>query len=170
MINADNDFNSSLLKNIIRIISENKNIKDDTYGKALNLIASLNEKICIIDGTEIIFWNNLTNKKYFLICLKGIQFLLNNCYGLNEESKIDILIDIFLKKYSISDNEIKNILCYIIQNISIVDNYKDKLFNILLCILDKISKENDQNYMTFCKILENIFTSKKLKINSIINN
>ena len=170
MINADNDFNSSLLKNIIRIISENKNIKDDTYGKALNLIASLNEKICIIDGTEIIFWNNLTNKKYFLICLKGIQFLLNNCYGLNEENKIDILIDIFLKKYSISDNEIKNILCYIIQNISIVDNYKDKLFNILLCILDKISKENDQNYMTFCKILENIFTSKKLKINSIINN
>ena len=170
MISSESDFNSSLLKNIIKIIYENKNIKDDTYKKALNLIVLLNEKIGIIDETEDLFWNNLTNKKYFLICLKGIHFLLKNCYGLNEETKIDKLIDIFFKYYESSDDEIKNILCSIIQNISLIYNFKDRVFNSILHILDKIDIKNEPNYIVFSKILEQISSSKQFNNNLIIDN
>ena len=65
MINAENNFNSFLLKNIIKILFENKNIKEKTYEKALKLVSKINEELGIIDGTEDLFWNNLTNKNLF---------------------------------------------------------------------------------------------------------
>ena len=60
MINAENNFNSFLLKNIIKILFENKNIKEKTYEKALKLVSKINEELGIIDGTEDLFYNNLT--------------------------------------------------------------------------------------------------------------
>ena len=128
-----------LLKNIIKILFENKNIKEKTYEKALKLISKINEELGIIDGTEDLFYNNLTNKNLFPVSIKGIQYLIQNCYGFNEENKLDKLIDLLIKNYSSSDKDIKDIICNIIQNISVMHNFKNKLLDIILNILEEIN-------------------------------
>ena len=170
MLNAENNFSTFLLKNIIKILNKNKNITEITYEKALKLLIKINEELGIIDGTEDLFWNNLSNKKLFSVSLKGIHYLIQNCYVSNEKNKLDELIDLLIKNYSNSDKEIKNIICNIIQNISAMQDFKNKnkLFNIILNILKEIDIKNDKNYVIYSKILENIINSKNFDIKLII--
>ena len=122
MISADSNFNSYLLINLIKSLNENKNLNEKTYGKALSTIIQLNKEIGIIDGSENLFWENLSNKKFFSLSLKGLQYLIQNSYGFNDETKINNLIDIINNNYLNSEDLNKDILCNIIKNISIKFN------------------------------------------------
>ena len=168
MVNVETNFNKNLIKNFIEILYRIPNINEKIYENSLRLLVKINKEIEIIDESENLFWNNLTNKNLFSISIEGLHHLIQNCYGYDTNKKINKLIEIFYNYQNYEEN-IKNYLCNIIKNISINEKFQDKIFISLLNILNKIDFK-DKNFDIFSNILLNIFNSTKFNKNVIIDN
>ena len=168
MINVETNFNKNLIKNFIEILYKIPNIDEKIYENSLRLLVKINKEIGIIDESENLYWNSLTNKKLFSISIEGLHHLIQNCYGCDTDKKFNQLIEIF-NNYKDYEEIIKNYLCNIIKNISINEKFQEKIFISLLNVINKIDFK-DRNFDIFSNILLNIFNSTKFNKNLIFDN